>query len=81
MKVRLNAEALRLMLVRRNLSQNELARRMRISSGHMSLLMRGMRSPSPKVRRRLLRSLRVESFDDLFTVEYGKTNGKRANEP
>ncbi len=56
---------------RRNMSQNELARRARISSGYLSQLLAGRKCPSPAVRRRLQAALRVSEFDDLFTMEYG----------
>ena len=48
------------------ISQNELARRVGISSGYLSQIMRGAAHPSPQVRRDLLRVLSLD-FDDLFT--------------
>ena len=51
-----------------NISQNELARRCRISRGYMSQLMRGERSPSARLRRRLMEALGVSDFDTLFVV-------------
>ena len=56
---------------RRNMSQNELARRARISSGYLSQLIAGRRCPSPAVRRRLQAALGVSEFEELFTMEYG----------
>ena len=68
-RVRLNPQAVWEHLSRRNMSQNELARAVSVSSGHISLLMNGKRSPSPSVRRRLQAALGVTDFDDLFTME------------
>ncbi len=68
-RVRLNPEAVWEHLSRRNMSQNELARAARISSGHISLLMNDKRSPSPGVRRRLQAALGVTDFDELFILE------------
>ena len=68
-RVRLNPEAVWEHLSRRNMSQNELARAARISSGHISLLMNDKRSPSPGARRRPQAALGVTDFDELFILE------------
>ena len=67
--VRLNPQGAWEHLSRRNMTQNELARAAGISSGHISLLMNGKRSPSPGVRRRLQAVLGVTDFDELFILE------------
>ena len=59
------------LISRRNMSQNELASKAGISSGYLSQLISGRKSPSPDVRRRLQAALEVSQFDDLFTMEYG----------
>jgi len=69
MKVSLNAEALRRMLARRNLSQNWLAKRVGTTSGYMSQMMAGKRYPSPIMRRKILKVLKDCEFDDLFTLQ------------
>ena len=51
-----------------NIFHNELARRCGISRGYMSPLMRGERSPSPRLRRRLMELLGVSDFDTLFVI-------------
>ena len=51
----------------RGISQNELARRVGISSGYLSQLMSGNAHPSPQVRESLQRELGLD-FDDLFTI-------------
>ena len=56
---------------RRNMSQNELARRAEISSGYLSQLISGRKCPSPEVRQRLQAALEVERFEDIFVMEYG----------
>ncbi len=54
----------------RDISQNELARLVGISSGHISQLMSGEAHPSPELRQRLLRVLGITDFDDLFTIDW-----------
>lgn len=68
-RVKLNPNRVWKIMHRLNVSQNELARLAGVTSGYISLLMRGRRSPSPEVRRRLMRVLRVTMFDDLFILE------------
>ena len=67
LRVTLNRAPVWAFLEERHISQNELARRVGISSGYLSQLMSGARCPSPEVRRRLLRVLGLD-FDDLFTI-------------
>ena len=71
-RVRLNARAFWDRLERANLSQNELARRIGVTSGYLSQLISGRRSPSPRTRRCLLEALDVGGFDELFIVEVGR---------
>jgi transcriptional regulator with XRE-family HTH domain len=56
-------------MARQNLSQNDLARALEVSSGYVSLLINGQRFPSPGLRRLLLQALPTATFDDLFIVE------------
>ena len=56
-------------VARQNVSQNELAVKLGISSGYMSQLVCGTRCPSPRLRRRMLDFLGPLTFDDLFIVE------------
>ncbi len=65
-RVWLNPVAVWELLDRLGISQNELARRCGFSPGHLSMLMNGKRSPSPRVRRSLMEVLRVDDFDLLF---------------
>ncbi|MCY4617265.1 MAG: helix-turn-helix transcriptional regulator [Chloroflexi bacterium] len=68
-RVLLKPEAVWEHINRRNLSQNELARKCGISSGYLSQLITGTRSPSAEVRRRLQSELGAEHFDDLFVLQ------------
>jgi len=68
-RVWLNPVAVWELLDRLDISQNQLARRAGISTGHISLLMKGKRSPSPGVRRRLMKALGVDDFHVLFVME------------
>lgn len=52
-------------MARLSLTQNGLAERLGVSSGHLSLILSGRRRPSPELRARMLRVL-DGSFDDLF---------------
>ena len=68
-RVWLNPGAVWEHLSRGNMTQNELARAAGITSGYLSLLMNGKRSPSPRVRRHLQAALGVADFHELFIME------------
>jgi transcriptional regulator with XRE-family HTH domain len=68
LKTMLNREFVERVLTRRNISQNSLAKRLRISSGYMSLIMNGDRYVSAKMRRRICRYFRRYDFNDVFTI-------------
>ena len=70
-KVLLRAEAVWERLNRLNMSQNELARMLGISTGHLSRLINGRRCPSPRMRKLLMDALDCPAFDDLFVVVSG----------
>ena len=67
-RVILKAAAVWELLDQLDMSQNELARRCGVTSGHLSHLMNGRRSPSPPVRRRLMEVLGVDDFHRLFII-------------
>lgn len=52
-----------------NISQNELARRIGRSQGFVSEMFNGRRCASAKTRRRLMETLGVTRFEDLFILE------------
>ena len=54
-------------LLRRNISQNNLAQRLGISSAYCSQLLAGKRCPSPALRERIQLELHAE-FDLLFVI-------------
>jgi transcriptional regulator with XRE-family HTH domain len=56
----------RKLLARRNFSQNSLGRAVGLSSGYVSQLIRGTRSPGPEVRKKLMAVFPDLSFDELF---------------
>ena len=66
---RLNTEVLwdRLALLAR--PQNWLAREIGVSPAYVSKLVNGRRSPSGRIRRRMLRALGVTDSEDLFRTE------------
>ena len=68
MKVRLNTRAVWDRLARQNMSQNEMARRLGVTSGYVSQLINSKRCPSPGLRVRLQEVLGGASFQELFIV-------------
>ena len=74
-KVKLNRNAVWELLDELGISQNELARLCRLSSGYFSQLMSGAKCPSPKVRRKLQQVLGVSDFDRLFIIEWPSGDG------
>ncbi|MCY4618762.1 MAG: helix-turn-helix transcriptional regulator [Chloroflexi bacterium] len=69
-RVMLKPEPVWEQISRRNMSQNELALRAEISSGYLSQLICGRKSPSPGVRKRLQAALGISRFEELFILEY-----------
>ena len=67
--VRLDTQALWERLSRASRSQNWLAREIGISPGYLSMLVNEGRAPSGPIRRRMLKALAMEDFDDMFTLE------------
>ena len=67
--VRLNTAALWRWLTLLNRSQNWLAREIGVSPGYMSMLVNGGRSPSGRIRQRMLKALGVDDFHELFRLE------------
>ncbi len=69
LRVRLNPAPVWAFLEEQDISQNELARQVGVSSGHLSRLINGRANPSPQLRRRLQRVLGVTDFYALFIAE------------
>ena len=67
--VRLDTAALWRRLTILNRSQNWLAREVGVSPGYMSMLVNGGRSPSGRIRQRMLKALGVDDFHELFILE------------
>jgi len=67
--VKVNKLALLRAIARRNMSQNMLAIRVGSTSGYISQIMCGTRTPSPKMREKLLNALAPLTFDDIFIIE------------
>ena len=67
--VRLKTAALWQRLSTLDRSQNWLAREVGVSPGYMSMLVNGGRSPSDRIRRRMLRALGFDDVDQLFTIK------------
>ena len=69
MKVAIKSKVIKSHLARKNLSQNWLAIRIGTTSGYMSQLLRGIRTPSPEMRQKILDALKDYAFDDLFVIK------------
>ena len=67
--VRLKTAALWERLSTLDRSQNWLARQVGVSPGYMSMLVNGGRSPSNRIRRRMLKALGFDDLNQLFTVK------------
>ena len=67
--VRLDSAALWRRLALLNRSQNWLAREVGVSPGYVSMLVNAGRSPSGRIRRRMLKALGMTGFGDLFRLE------------
>ncbi|MCH9037497.1 MAG: helix-turn-helix transcriptional regulator [Chloroflexi bacterium] len=69
LRAKVKAQALWKIILRRNMTQNQLAKKAGITSGHLSQLINGDRLPSPAVRRKLLEALDPLEFDDIFEIQ------------
>jgi transcriptional regulator with XRE-family HTH domain len=78
--VLLNTPAVWEYLARQNMSQNELARRLGVTSGYLSQLINRRRSPSAALRRRLQELVNGAHFDDLFLIQLQRTDGLKVTE-
>ena len=67
--VRLNKAALWERLALLNRSQNWLAKEIGVSPGYVSMLVNEGRAPSGRIRRRMLKALGVDDFQQLFRLE------------
>ena len=67
--VRLDTAAVWKRLALLNRSQNWLAREIGVSPGYVSMLVNTGRSPSGRIRRRMLKALELTEFGDLFRLE------------
>ena len=52
-----------------NRSQNWLAREIGVSPSYISMLVNGERAPSGRIRRRMLRALGLNQFNQIFRLE------------
>ena len=67
--VQLDTAALWKRLTALNRSQNWLAREIGVSPGYISMLVNGGRTPSGRVRNRMLKALGLDHFHQLFRLE------------
>lgn len=72
MKVKLKSDVIALIITKRNISQNGLAKYIGTSNGYFSQMMNGIRNPSAKMREKILRVLELlegSEFDDIFEIQ------------
>ena len=67
--VRLDTAALWERLALMNRSQNWLAREIGVSPGYVSMLVNEGRTPSGRIRKRMLKALGLNDFHQLFRLE------------
>ena len=68
-RVKLNQDAVRKAMAKRNMSQNMLAIKAGISCSYVSNMMCGIRYPSPEYREKLQKALHPLTFNDIFIIE------------
>lgn len=70
-RICLRVENIEVILAKRNMEKLELAERLKISPSYLTQMLMGIRSPSPKMRGRLQRVLRIkgEQWDDIFLIQ------------
>ena len=70
MKVTVKREPFLMILAKKNISQNGLARVTGLTSGLLSQIATGKRNVAPKTRDQILKALDDVSFDDIFAVRF-----------
>ena len=67
----LRSERVREILAKKHMSQNCFASRVGVSSSYMSMLLTGVRNPSPVLRRRILKALKMDKSksEDIFEMK------------
>ena len=68
-RVRIKVPALFERLDRLHMSQSALARKAGLTTGYVSQVISGKRTPSPAARQRIQDALGVSDFDELFELE------------
>jgi transcriptional regulator with XRE-family HTH domain len=67
MTVKLKSQTLATWIARKNMTQNDFANRVKVSSGYMAQIMHDTRRPSPQLRQKMQKATGLE-WDDLFEV-------------
>lgn len=68
-RVRIKITAVYEQLDRLHMSQSDLARKAGLTTGYVSQVISGKRTPSPAVRQRIQDALGSNDFDELFELE------------
>jgi len=69
MRVKVKGDFIREILIRKNKSQNWLAKKICISSGYMTQILNGVKHPSSGVREKIQGYFKDNKFDELFIIE------------
>lgn len=68
MRALLKSTRIKKYLLLKNISQNNFAHRIGITSGYMSQLMSGYRYPSPELRQKMMEYLKINEFNDIYKI-------------
>ncbi len=66
LKVKLKGREVRKMLAQKHMTQNWLANKIGVTSGHMAQLLNGDKNPSPKTRVKIQTYFKEKAFEELF---------------
>lgn len=67
-KAKIKTEEVKMLLVRRNMTQTELGEKTGISRKHIGEYVSGQRNVGAKIRKRIANVLTPSVFDDLFEI-------------
>lgn len=72
LRIYIKPKAFQEILAVENMSQRSFARWAKLTSGHVSQLIAGRRSVSPKTRKKILKALPRVGFEQIFLQTYDK---------
>ena len=67
--VSLKGKSVKIILSKKNMTQNEFARQINVSQYYLSELLSEQKNPSPHLRKKIQKFLRIRDWDKLFQVK------------